>query len=208
MVTLVLFVFVYVLPYMAGLPSGEWKSAVYFILLLFGNLGFMLAVFSLPILMFQLGMSMVYTIINIVRRERRQALICMGCVLVWIPLVTCWHFRLEIEHDRSRAFSNVANQGNLIVAALESNHAENGSYPETLNDLVPSHIDSIPIPGIVASRRFGYSLHEPGSGYEDPYYLAAPIRIQFMDFDALEYSHGYDYDFPIPVYDGWAYFDD
>lgn len=208
-VTLVLFVLAYVLPFMAGLPSGGWKSASYELLFLFGNIGFLLAVISLPLIAGQLLVALVFMVVSIVRRQSRQALVCVGCTLVWFPLLACWHFRFAIEHDRSEPYSSVAERGNLIVAALESYRAANGQYPEEIEDLVPEYIESIPDPGIVSCRRgFGYSRYEQDSGSEDPYYLAAPIFMMFMDFDALVYAHGKTFNYPVPIFDGWAYFDD
>ena len=39
-----------------------------------------------------------------------------------------------------------ARRGDLIVAAIEKYHADNGQYPKALADLVPKYIQDIPLP--------------------------------------------------------------
>lgn len=52
-------------------------------------------------------------------------------------------------------------QGDIVVAALEKYHADNGRYPKNLDELVPKYLQEMPLP-TWGLREWFYQLSDSG----------------------------------------------
>ena len=78
-------------------------------------------------------------------------------ILLWtVPLFTfifsMWGAELAREISRPMAINNA----DKLITAIETFQKKNGYYPDSINQLVPEHIKSIPKPGVMGISRFYY----------------------------------------------------
>lgn len=107
-------------------------------------------------------------------------------------------------------------EGNRIISALEEFNNENGTYPEQLEELVPSFLEDIPETGLRADDGFTYSRvpEEFDSDYIYGYRLAFFVsNTRFLgDRTAEMYLYQPSKEYPsnentktIKVVNGWAH---
>ncbi len=78
-------------------------------------------------------------------------------ILLWtVPLFTfifsMWGAELAREISRPMAIKNA----DKLITAIETFQKKNGYYPDSINQLVPEHIKSIPKPGVMGISRYYY----------------------------------------------------
>lgn len=78
-------------------------------------------------------------------------------ILLWtVPLFTfifsMWGAELAREISRPMAINNA----DKLITAIETFQKKNGYYPDSINQLVPEHIKSIPKPGVMGISRYYY----------------------------------------------------
>ncbi len=78
-------------------------------------------------------------------------------ILLWtVPLFTfifsMWGAVLAREISRPMAINNA----DKLITAIETFQKKNGYYPDSINQLVPEHIKSIPKPGVMGISRYYY----------------------------------------------------
>lgn len=78
-----------------------------------------------------------------------------------------------------------------VVDAIESYVEEHGRAPESLDELVPAYLPSIPSSGL-ASDTSGYRCHTPGSSGRDlgrqPWLLTVNLKARFLGDDVLIFA--------------------
>jgi hypothetical protein len=67
-----------------------------------------------------------------------------------------------------------ASRAKSVVEALERYRGDAGEYPDSLDNLVPAYLHSVPIPGPIAYPRFKYSRASSTTPYRG-YELAVPM---------------------------------
>jgi hypothetical protein len=77
----------------------------------------------------------------------------------------------QIEHARlpsvlRKAFLPVTRRGQPLIDAIESYRTDNGAYPESLDQLVPEYLESIPDTGLAMYPEFEYECYPPSGEYE------------------------------------------
>lgn len=82
-------------------------------------------------------------------------------ILLWtVPLFTfifsMWGAELAREISRPMAIKNA----DKLITAIETFQKKNGYYPDSINQLVPEHIKSIPKPGVMGISRYYYEKTE------------------------------------------------
>lgn len=82
-------------------------------------------------------------------------------ILLWtVPLFTfvfsMWGAELAREISRPMAINNA----DKLITAIETFQKKNGYYPDSINQLVPEHIKSIPKPGVMGISRYYYEKTE------------------------------------------------
>lgn len=78
-------------------------------------------------------------------------------ILLWtVPLFTfifsMWGAELAREISRPMAIKNA----DKLITAIETFQKKNGYYPDSINQLLPEHIKSIPKPGVMGISRYYY----------------------------------------------------
>lgn len=63
-----------------------------------------------------------------------------------------WGAELAREISRPMAINNA----DKLITAIETFQKKNGYYPDSINQLVPEHIKSIPKPGVMGISRYYY----------------------------------------------------
>jgi len=64
--------------------------------------------------------------------------------------------RIDFDAAERSAFPVISANARPIVQALEEFKADNGQYPITLSQLVPTYLQQLPYPGILGARAFSY----------------------------------------------------
>lgn len=65
-------------------------------------------------------------------------------------------FRIDFDAAERAAFPAISNSAQSIVEALEKFKKDNGTYPSTLIELVPTYLRQVPSPGILGANSYGY----------------------------------------------------
>ena len=68
-------------------------------------------------------------------------------------------FRVQLGHTdhRREALDRVARRAEPIVSGIERFRAQNGRYPDRLQELIPGELTAIPSTGVATYPEFGYS---------------------------------------------------
>ncbi len=111
------------------------------------------------------------------------------------------------NHSQNSAFNNAAINGERITTALRKYHSEHDAYPNSLKELVPKYLPSIPKTGL---RRYPVFEYEKEVVAERTGVEGYEIRITFVhEMEAWTYllyrSGGKCPDYCDPVSRGWMY---
>ena len=67
-------------------------------------------------------------------------------------------FCMSCNNTSSEKVYEAIKRGDKIISALESFYKEDGTYPKSLQDLVPNYISLLPNPGLTKDDKFLYIL--------------------------------------------------
>ncbi len=112
--------------------------------------------------------------------------------VLWLAGSAGWEIERAIYSPaRLAGFARVAENSKPLITAIERFHSETGKYPESLNELVPSYLASIPATGIHRYR--GYQYDPKGEGYfggdgkKHAYALFIPCTVGMINWDSFQY---------------------
>jgi hypothetical protein len=89
---------------------------------------------------------------------------------------------------RLHAFERAAQRSRPLVSAIRSFEQLNGRPPETLAQLVPTHLESVPTTGIWTHPRFTYEVEHPSApASNSTWRLSIELSMDQFDFDP--YGH-------------------
>ena len=115
----------------------------------------------------------------------------------------------------SEAYKDAVVSGNIIVNTLKEYKEMNGDYPDHLNQLIPNHLKSLPVPGI-GKQSFFYLKTVNQEGDETGYFLSFIARpsgflllgaksIQRFVYIPTQKYRNDDYVTTHYVHNGWAF---
>ncbi|MGH9867022.1 MAG: hypothetical protein ACREAA_02510 [Candidatus Polarisedimenticolia bacterium] len=95
-----------------------------------------------------------------------------AATLVAAPVMALLIFTITVRLQRSASFR----RGDTIISALEAYRSSSGSYPVALEDLVPTHMPTVPLSamGVLGSVPFTYSRDDRGGfllGFPAPSFM-------------------------------------
>ncbi len=110
------------------------------------------------------------------RRRDRDALLselgrALACIVFAVGVFSIIHWT---SARRSAAFARAALNGAPVIAALSQYRADTGSYPESLDQLLPKYIGDIPYTGLVG---YPYLVYRKDSNDNQTVYDSYELRI-------------------------------
>ncbi len=182
--------------YLAVAPVGSQIFLWFEMPFMLSGLGAMIAVVVLPFVM-------------MLSKWHKKALAWWIASLCFLPL-TFSGFMLG-KKIRNYAFHDLADRSAPLVAAIHKYSVDNGSPPESLNELVPNYLSEVPGTGMMAYSEFRYEVGEAAERYEgNPWVLRISTPSGGINFDEFMYFPLHNY--PERGYGGsfqqigdWAY---
>jgi hypothetical protein len=89
-------------------------------------------------------------------------------------------FLPHVMKNHSRNF--VIKKANEIVKAIDSYKEKNGAYPDSLQQLIPTFFENIPLPGMIGIRAFVYKKDN------ESYNLEFEQPINFFNYEIVVYD--------------------
>ena len=166
---------------LAYFPFSEWISttSIGTYMFLWGQIIFLLplifSVFALPVLLVCL----------IPKSTRRVAL---RYLLVAVLFVSCCMGGILLgSKTRMAGMQNFAQRSEKLIAAIKKYEQDNSDPPESLNDLVPNYLPSIPSTGMMAYPQYEYhSGPEARERYADnPWAISVFTPSGGINFDVM-----------------------
>ena len=148
----------------------------------------------------------IYLIVSLIIFKRKSIINSTSFVIILNFIgIMCGLFLCEYLKDAS--FKSAVISGENITAALWKYHSENGTYPYSLNELVPKYLTRIPETGM---RRYPYFDYKKEVDANKTGVERYEIRISFVDeLGAWTYllyrPRGKRPNFCDPVSHGWMY---
>ena len=96
--------------------------------------------------------GLVWTYKQIKNRDKNVFPILLWTVPLFTFIFSRWGAELAREISRPMAIKNA----DKLITAIETFQKKNGYYPDSINQLVPEHIKSIPKPGVMGISRYYY----------------------------------------------------
>ena len=106
------------------------------------------SIFGLLIIPF----GLVWTFKQTKKRDKNVFPILLWTVPLFTFIFSMWGAELAREISRPMAIKNA----DKLITAIETFQKKNGYYPDSINQLVPEHIKSIPKPGVMGISRYYY----------------------------------------------------
>jgi hypothetical protein len=155
-----------------------------------------------------LGVLLVGPVMLLFRPYRRTALICLGMAgLFLLSVVGGLYLRLLIWRDR---LERLVTRSEPLVGAIHAFAAQRGRPPESLGELVPDYLGTIPGTGIGTFPEYRYVVGEPERYDGNPWALIVTPPCHPLGFDLFLYFPRQNY--PEAGYGGtlerigtWAY---
>jgi hypothetical protein len=144
----------------------------------------------------------------IIKRNRPFLILTLFMLLMTISCTIGLRAGWKIRYNN---FNLLTMRFKPLIDAIERFHEEKDRYPETLGELTPAYIESLPSTGMIGYGNYDYHL----SGRESPYknYEISLSCGNFFASDLFIYWH--DDDYPEELYGGnvkkmdkWAYVHD
>ena len=96
--------------------------------------------------------GLVWTFKQMKKRDKNVFPILLWTVPLFTFVFSMWGAELAGEISRPMAINNA----DKLITAIETFQKKNGYYPNSINQLVPEHIKSIPKPGVMGISRYYY----------------------------------------------------
>jgi hypothetical protein len=142
--------------------------------------------------LYSAGLVLVYIIMSILPRFRRQLLrplplVAMGLLGVALLLFSDPTGRVFLLREEARiaGLRHAARAGAPLVEAIQRYQRDHGKPPEDLKALVPEYIPAIPRTGIWISPNYRYSRYKDPQAWE----LGVHCPRGMIDFSEYRYSH-------------------
>ncbi len=168
---------------LAYFPFSEWISttSIGTCLFLWGQL-----IYLLPLICFAFAVP-VLLVCLIPKSMRPQALRCLLVVILFVPC--CLGGILLGSKTRTAGMQNFAQRSETLIAAIKKYEQDNSDPPESLNDLVPNYLPSIPSTGMMAYPQYEYhSGPEARERYADnPWAISVLTPSGGINFDVMLY---------------------
>ncbi len=115
-------------------------------------------------------------------RNTSRSLACVVFVVLWL---VAWSSAASIRH---RAFVRASLIGDHIVQALADYRRIHGQYPDTLDRIVPEHLDRIPYTGMIGYQVWRYTKDRNDlDAKPDSYELRIDCPSGGLNFDRFIY---------------------
>lgn len=111
-------------------------------------------------------------------------------IFICIILLTFFGMQIFIgERIRILKFSEIVQESQELIQAIEDFHSEKGRYPVTLEQLVPKYLKKVPKTNLQAYPDYYYIMGSEASRLyaENPYAVFIPVPQSFLNFDKLLY---------------------
>ncbi len=95
---------------------------------------------------------------------------------------------------RNASFNSLAERSMPLVEAVKAFEKAEGHPPKTLDDLVPTYLDSVPSTGLAAYRHYEIHMGEESSMWKDnPWVLCVPVSSGTLNWDLFLYFPNQNY---------------
>jgi len=177
--------------------------------------GYLLATFGLAfslVLLLGAPIGVVLLLTSLFRRQRREATLLLGFVLILSSLGGYWAGIKGPYLVRELSMKRAAKRGQAIVDAIEAYRLVHRTYPDSLAHLQPKYIAQIPHTGICGYPAFEYSKIEKTGEfyYTGGYEIKIDTSLGALNWDVFVYWPSKNY--PDRMYGGevqrigdWAY---
>ncbi|WP_291178530.1 hypothetical protein [Gimesia sp.] len=179
------------------LPFAHWISttpigtSLFLWLAIFYGIVFLLALLAIPVSLICLFF----------KRYRRDALLILILVLIYIPgCIYSIHLGQQVRMARMADF---ADRSQILVKAIESYTQDHERPPEALEQLVPDYLPAVPGTGMMAYPEYNYHTGQKAREryQENPWVLIVPTGSGGPNWDQMMYFPKQNY--PKNGYGGW-----
>jgi hypothetical protein len=131
------------------------------------------------------------------RRTQFAGIFVLLCALAYLGGGGSRH--MIFGNPRKEAFTKLGERMMPLVRAIEAYHRDHGTYPESLDALVPAYLDKLPATGMGNYTNYNFYVGSRAQHFGgNPWIIEIPVGYG-MNFDQFYY-------FPLQNYpDGWPY---